>query len=91
VTREDDSALEPCARQAFSYPENFDRLERARELAAERGVSVPQLAVAYVLSYPLNIFALVGPCTPDEFHENTAALALELSPGEIEWLETGKA
>jgi len=90
VTRDDDSVLEECSRQGFCYPENFDRLERAFQMAAEKGVSVPQLAVAYVLNYPLNIFALVGPCTPQEFQENLAALAIELTPEELAWLESGE-
>lgn len=89
VSRDDDSALEASARGAFSHPENFDRLERAVRLARERGVSIPQLAIGYVLCYPLNIFALVGPCTPDEARENRAAVDVELSPDEIAWLEEG--
>jgi len=89
VTREDDSALEECSRQGFCYPDNFDRLERVVQMAEEKGVSVPQLALAYVLDYPLNIFALVGACTPDEFRENLAALAIELTPDELTWLEEG--
>ncbi|MFW6158903.1 MAG: aldo/keto reductase [Planctomycetota bacterium] len=89
VSRDDDSVLEASARGAFSHPENFDRLERAVRLAREKNVSVPQLAIAYVLCYPLNIFALVGPCTPAEARENRAAVDLELSPDEITWLEQG--
>ena len=89
VSRDDDSALEAAARGAFSHPENFDRLERAARLAREKGASVPQLAIAYVLGYPLNIFALVGPCTPDEARKNRAAVDIELRPDEIVWLEQG--
>ncbi len=90
VTRENymrDDVIEPCARQAFCYAENFERLDRATELAKERGLTVPQVALAYVLDYPLNTFPLVGPCTPDEFRENLAALNVGLTPEEIEWLD----
>lgn len=90
VTREDDSVLEECSRQAFCYPENFGRLERAFELAKEKSVTVAQIAVAYVLNYPLNIFALIGPCTPDEFRENAAALDIALTPDELARLEKGE-
>jgi len=75
-----------CDRDAFWYPDNFQRLDRAYELAAEKGVTVPQVAVAYVLSYPLNIFALVGSASPDEVRANLAAADIELTPGEIAWL-----
>jgi aryl-alcohol dehydrogenase-like predicted oxidoreductase len=90
VTRADDSVLEESARQAFCHPENFDRLERAAELAEEKGVSVAQIALAYVLSVPLDLFALAGPCTPAEFRENAAALDVRLTPDEVAWLETGQ-
>ncbi len=78
--------LEACARDAFCYPDNFKRLERVYELADERGMAVPQVALAYVLNYPLDIFALVGACTPEEFRENLAALELALTPAEMAWL-----
>ena len=52
-------------------------------------MSVPQIALAYVLNYPLNIFALVGGCTPDEVKANAEAVDLELTPEELTWLETG--
>ena len=89
VTRDDDSILEECSRQGFCYPDNFDRLERAFQMAEQKGLTVAQVALAYVLDYPLNIFALVGPCTPDEFRENLAALDIELTPEELTWLEKG--
>ncbi len=73
--------------RAYCYEENFRRLDRARELAAERRLSVPQLALAYVMSQPLNIFPLVGCRSGDEFRENVAASEVRLSPEEIAWLE----
>lgn len=66
---------------------NFQRLDRAEELAAQRGVTLPQIALAYVLSQPLDIYALVGCNTPDEFRANIEALELELTPDEIAFLE----
>jgi aryl-alcohol dehydrogenase-like predicted oxidoreductase len=50
-------------------------------------MSIPQIATAYVMSYPLNIFALVGCATPDEYKANAAALALKLTPQEVAWLD----
>jgi aryl-alcohol dehydrogenase-like predicted oxidoreductase len=86
---ESDDVIEPCSRQAYGYDVNFQRLDRVRELAAKKGLSVAQTALAYVLSYPLNIFALVGPRTPEEFRENAAVLDVALSEAERRWLETG--
>ena len=76
-----------CDREAFWYPDNFQRLDRAYELAEEKGVSVAHIAVAFVLSYSLNVFALVGSATPEEVRINAAAVDIELTPEEIAWLD----
>jgi len=80
------AALEGCMVHAYCHPQNFKRLDRVCELAAEKGVTVPQLALAYVLNYPLNLFALVGACTPDEVRANLPALDIPLTPAEMAWL-----
>ena len=73
--------------KAYCHEANFQRLDRVRELAAEKSVSVPQLALAYVLNQPLNAFALVGSASQHECAENVAALDVALSPGECAWLD----
>ncbi len=75
--------------EAYCYEQNFQKLERAEALAQQRGLTLPQIALAYVLSQPLNIFALVGCRTVQEFRDNMAALALKLTPDELSWLEEG--
>ena len=71
----------------YCYEDNFKRLDRVRELAARKGVSVPQIAMAYVMSTPLTVFALVGCRTREEFAVNIEATAIRLTPQEIAWLE----
>lgn len=71
----------------YCTEENFQRLDRAEILAQEKGMSVAQIATAYVLSQPLNAFALVGCATPDEFRANHEASELKLTPQELAWLE----
>lgn len=73
--------------ESYASDENFDRLERVQELADEKGMTVPQIATAYIMSVPLNIFALVGCRTPQEFEDNLAASTTKLSQAEIDWLE----
>lgn len=72
---------------AYCYPQNFDRLDRAGAMAASKGVTVPQIALAYVLSQPGNIAALTGCRTPEEFALNVAALQVQLAAEERQWLE----
>lgn len=76
---------------SYAYEDNFKRLDRAAQLARDKGVSLPQLALAYVLSQPLDIYALVGCSSGAEFEANMAALELTLSGEELGWLEGDKA
>jgi aryl-alcohol dehydrogenase-like predicted oxidoreductase len=73
--------------KSYYYPDNFKRLDRAWELAAGKGLSVPQIALSYVLSYPLDIYALVGSANADEIASNVEALATRLSAAEMAYLD----
>lgn len=75
--------------KSYCVEENFARLDRAQALAQAKQVSLAQIALAYVLHQPLNIFALVGCRTPDEFRANVEACSVMLSAVELDWLETG--
>lgn len=75
-----------CAR-AYGSEANFRRLDRAASLAREVGVSTAQIALAYVLGAPMDVFPLVGCRTSAEFEENAAALSIRLTPEQIAWLE----
>jgi aryl-alcohol dehydrogenase-like predicted oxidoreductase len=79
--------LDKLCVESYCYEDNFKRLERARQLAEEKGLTLPQVALAYVLSQPLNIFALVGCQSGAEFKANMEASQVRLTPAEIEWLE----
>jgi aryl-alcohol dehydrogenase-like predicted oxidoreductase len=79
--------LDPSTVRAYCCEANFQRLDRAGELARERDRSVPQIALAYVLQQPLEIYALVGCETPEEFLANTGALEIALTQEEMEWLD----
>ena len=72
---------------SYAHEDNFQRLDRVQQIAEEKGMSIPQIATAYVMSYPLNIFALVGCQTADEFKANAAASELRLTQNEMEWLD----
>jgi aryl-alcohol dehydrogenase-like predicted oxidoreductase len=55
--------------------------------ATEKGISLPPLATAFVMSQPMTIFGLVGCRNGSEFKENLAAMELRLTPEELDWLE----
>ncbi len=74
-------------RRSYGSDANYERLGRARILAAELDVTVPQIALAYALSQPLNLFALAGGESHEEIAANAAAVAVRLPPETLEWLD----
>lgn len=81
-----DSYLDKLCVDCYCTEENFQRLDRVKELAEEHSLTIPQVATAYVMSYPLNIFALVGCNHPSEYKANMEAMSLKLTPAELAWL-----
>ncbi len=79
--------LDKLAVHSYASDDNFRRLDRAQELAEEKGLSIPQIATSYVMSQPLNIFALVGCQNATEFAANMAAAELKLTPEECDYLD----
>jgi aryl-alcohol dehydrogenase-like predicted oxidoreductase len=71
---------------SYCSADNFTRLERARALAASKSVSVAQVAVAWVLGQPREIYALLAARTAAECQQNIQALHLTLTPAELDWL-----
>ncbi len=65
---------------------NFERLARAQKLAQAKGVTATQIALAWVLHLPLNLYAVAGPRSQEEIESLFAAFEIELSPEEIAWL-----
>ena len=66
-----------------NFKTNVGVVERLRqEIAAPRGISVSQLALAWVLGHPAVSTALVGARTPAEVDANDAGAQLELSAEE---------
>jgi predicted dehydrogenase/aryl-alcohol dehydrogenase-like predicted oxidoreductase len=67
-------------------PDNFQRKERATELAKKKGVKPITIAMAYVLNQPFPTFPLFGPRKLTETTSSMEALGVELTPHEIKWL-----
>ena len=54
-------------------------------------LSVPQVALAWVLHQDLDIYALNSPRTAEECQINAAVFDIELTAEEIEWLNLERA
>jgi 1-deoxyxylulose-5-phosphate synthase len=68
---------------------NWARVARAQELAAKRGCTPNQIALAWALKQPYPAFALIGPRALPELADSVAALDVELSDEEWSWLRNG--
>jgi len=66
---------------------NFQRLDRARDLGMSKGLSPNQIALAFLLNQPVNMFPLVSSTTRGQFVENAAAVEVKLTPSELAYLD----
>lgn len=80
--KRDDKELVRC----WYSEDNFQRRERAIELAEKKGVLPINIAAAYVLCQPSPLFALIGPRVLHETTTSLPALDIELTPDEVKWL-----
>ena len=78
---------QPETRELFPAPlrvgyfteDNFKRLAAAEALAKEKGCTVAQIALKWLFTQGLNVFALVGSSSPERIAENAAALDITLT------------
>jgi len=85
--QEDRKKLKLDCRVAYESKENIERLRRAEELARKHQVTVPQLALAYLLNQPLKIFPIVATTNLERLSQNLQACGLTLSPEEMSYLD----
>ncbi|NNM45374.1 aldo/keto reductase family protein [Knoellia koreensis] len=64
----------------FLRDDVLTRVERLRPIADEAGLTMAQLAVAWVLQNPNVAAALVGASRPEQVHENVKAAGVKLEP-----------
>jgi len=64
----------------FLTDEVFAAVERLRPIAADAGLSMPQLALAWVLREPNVASAIVGASRPEQLDENAGASGVVLAP-----------
>ena len=74
----------------YEYPDNLERLRRVEKLAAEKGLTVPQVALAWTLNQPLFVSPILSPSTVDHLEANLRAFEVELTREECLWLNLGE-
>jgi len=78
---------DPDLVRVFYNDDNWERLARAKRLAAERGVTAIQIALAYVLNQPFPTCALIGARNAEELRSCDEAMKLVLTREEMDWLD----
>ena len=81
--------LDNAAIKAYAHEVNFLKLDRANTLAEQKGVKVPQIALAYLLNQPFKVYPLVGAASKQELEDTLKSTGIELSKKEMDWLESG--
>jgi aryl-alcohol dehydrogenase-like predicted oxidoreductase len=67
--------------------QNFQRRDRAIELAQRLRKSPIHVALAYVLAQPFPSIPLIGPRTLGELEDSLEALDIALSSDDLDWLD----
>jgi aryl-alcohol dehydrogenase-like predicted oxidoreductase len=62
-------------------------VEALKKLAAEKGATASQLAIAWVLSRGASIVPVIGARTRTQLRESLGALSVELSPADVARIE----
>lgn len=70
------------------FSQNMKLVDQARDIAASVGCTLPQLALAWVLSKGPEIVTIPGTKNIAHLEDNMAALEVTLTPGDIQQLDT---
>ena len=77
--------LTPSAIESMNR--NISRSDALKEIADEKGISLAQLAITWVLAQGEDIIALVGSRTPEQIRDSAKAVDVKLSPEDLERME----
>ncbi len=78
--------MEEFSLKGYVIDENVERLRRSEIIAEKYGVSVPQVALAWVLRQNLKTFTIVRSDTKERLLKNVQAIEIQLTDEEVRWL-----
>lgn len=81
--------LDEAGQKGYLYPVNMKRLARCEELAQKKHMTVAQIAMSYIFSNEMNVFALVSTTKAERMKDNIDAACHPLSKEEVKFLEQG--
>lgn len=74
-------------RVGYCGDDNFTRVERAAELAAVKGLTVPQICMAYTMSGPLTVLPIIGAANKAELMNTLSTLEIHLTQAECDYID----
>lgn len=78
--------LDEAAMKGYFCDENFKRLELCEKLAAEKGVGVAQIAMAWIFKNSMNTYAVVSSLNGERMQKNIDSLNIPLTDEECRML-----
>ncbi len=84
-------ALDAYAQAGYLCEENMGRLKRAEELASRLGITVPEVALRYAFSSPMNVYAVVSSRSAQRLRKSLEAADAPLTAEQARYLESGEA
>ena len=79
--------IDPICAKAYCVEPNFKRLDRCLELAADKGCTVAQIALAFIVNSKMNVLPISGVANRDELKSTIDAVNIRLSQNELNWLD----
>ena len=67
--------------------ENFEKVEKLSTFAEERGHTVGELALAWLLANPAVCSVIAGASSPEQVVQNVAAANWDLSPDDLKGID----
>lgn len=80
-------ALDKAAQKGYLYEENMKRLHNAEVIAERDHCSVTQVAMRYVFSNKMNVFAIASTTNPRRLKQNVQATLTPFNTEDVKFLE----
>ena len=79
--------LDPTGQKGYLCEDNMRRLAEAEKIADENGLSVPQVAMQFILNSPMNVFAAVSTGSLSRILENVDAAVSPMNAEDYQRLD----
>lgn len=80
------SGLDDLAHRGFVCKDNIERLRRVEYLAAQKQLTVPEVAMGWIMNQPMDVFAVAASSNSRRMQSNVRATEITLTESECRWL-----